>query len=58
MNKKRAFYLKFNINNNAKKYKIEEIWDNKVYIKMSKTNYLLKLYLLVFWKSYSKKKSL
>ena len=43
--------------NNSKKYKVKVIQNSTIYIKKFKSSYLLKLYYLVFWKSYLKKKN-
>lgn len=42
---------------NNKKYKIEEVWNNTIYIKKLEINYILGLYYLIFWKDYPKKKN-
>ena len=47
--------LEFDASNN-KKYKVEAIRDSIFYAKEAK-RYLPSLYYLVFWKSYSKKKT-
>ena len=39
------------------KYKVEAIWDSTVYAKESKLGYLPRLYYLVSWKDYLKKKN-
>ena len=49
--------IKLNVSNNSKNYKIEAICDCVVYAKKSKSNYLLELYYLVFWKDYLEKKN-
>ena len=47
---KNAILLKFDLINNRKRYKIEEIWNSKIYAKYLKANYLLELHYLVFQK--------
>ena len=42
---------------NKKIFKLEKIWNSKIYIRESK-NHLLKLYYLVFWKNYLNKRIL
>lgn len=48
--------IKFKVKNN-KKYKFEVIIYNVIYTKELKLDYLLKLYYLIFYKDYLKKKS-
>lgn len=48
--------LKFIINN--KKYKIKIIWNNIIYIKKFKNNYLLKFNYFIFKKNYLKKEKI
>ena len=43
-------------NNNSKKYKVETIYNNAIYIKKL-INYLLELYYLVFYKNYQKEEN-
>lgn len=43
--------------NNNEEYKFEDIHDSAVYRKKFKTNYFLRLYYLVLWKSYFKEKN-
>ena len=45
-------------NNEGGKYKVKAIWDSAVYAKELELNYLLRLYYLVFWKSYLKDKNI
>lgn len=42
--------MKFQISNNQK-YKVEVIWNNKIYVRKLKIKYLPKFYHLVFWKN-------
>lgn len=44
-------------NNDNKKYKVEAISNSAVYAKELKLDYLLRLYYLVFWKSYLKEEN-
>ena len=48
--------LKFEAGNN-KKYKINGIWDSAVYAKELAIRQLPRLYYLVLWKGYPKKKN-
>ena len=43
--------------NDTGEYKLEPIQDSMIYIRESKVDYLLRLYYLVSWKDYQKKKN-
>ena len=45
------------ISNKSKEYEVEEIWDSVVYVKESKSGYLLGFYYLVSWKRYPKEEN-
>ena len=49
---------KLNTSSNNVKYKRKAIWNNTVYTKESKSDYLQELYYLVFWKRYLKEKNI
>ena len=53
---KQVRQIEFNTYDNSRKYKVEAIWNNAVYIKESK-GYLPRLYYLVSWKRYPEKEN-
>lgn len=56
---KAIFKLESEIYKNSKEYKVKVIYNNKVYIKESNnSHYLSKLYYLILWKNYSRKKNI
>ena len=46
----------FKAGDNGKEYEVEAIWDSTIYVRESKS-YLLGLYYLILWKSYSEKEN-
>lgn len=49
--------IKFELSN-EKKFKFKEISDNAVYIKELQEGHLIRLYYLISWKNYHKKKNI
>lgn len=54
---KTTFRLEFKNNDNGKKYKIEAICNNIVYVRESE-DHLLGFYFLVFWKDYPEEENI
>ena len=44
-------------NNDSKEYEVEVIWNNAIYARESKSDYLSSLYYLVSWKEHLEKKN-
>ena len=57
VDKNKTKLAELNVSNNSDKYKLKTIFDIAIYIKKS-TNYLPKLYYLIFQKNYLKKKNI
>ena len=58
INKNIVDKLKFKVNNNNKKYKIKNIFNNVIYIIQLEISYLFIFYYLIFKKNYLKNKNI